>query len=381
MKILVTGAKGFIGKNLVQTLKTIRDKKCKSNIISSDIHIYEYDINNTIDDLMEYTRDCNFIVHLAGVNRPKNVNEFYKGNKGTIEQLCECLKKNNNKCPILVSSSIQVGRSNDYAKSKKESEEFILKFSKYNGNKVYIYRFANLFGKWCKPNYNSVIATWCYNIARDLDIQINDKNVELSLCYIDDVIEEILNAISGNPSRKVDEYYTVSPIYNVKLGDIRDYIYKFKQSRVDLYIPNQSNEFIKKLYATYLSYLPESDFAYPLKMNMDERGSFTEFIKTSNHGQVSINISKPGITKGQHWHHTKNEKFLIIRGEGIIQFRKINNNEIIEYKVSGDKLEVIDIPIGYTHNIINTGDCDMITVMWANEIFDINKPDTYYEEV
>lgn len=381
MKILVTGSKGFVGKNLIETLKTIREKKYKIDFIDSNIQIYEYDVDCNISDLSKYTQDCDFVVHLAGINRPKDAREFYKGNKGTIEILCDHLEKNNNLCPILVSSSIQVGKDNDYAKSKKEGEDYLLQFSKHNGNPVYIYRFANLFGKWSRPNYNSVIATWCYNISHNLDIHISDENVVLPLCYIDDVIDEILHCIAGHPSMKVDNHYVVTPIYDIRLGTIRDLLYSFKDSRRSLNIPNQSDSFIKKLYATYLSYLPENDFSYPLKMNIDERGSFTEFIKTEYHGQVSINISKPGVTKGQHWHHTKNEKFLVVCGKGIIQFRKIDDNKIIEYKVTGEKLEVIDIPTGYTHNIINIGDTDMITVMWANEEFDSNKPDTYYEKV
>ena len=382
MKILVTGSKGFVGKNLVQRLKTIRDTKYNTNIISDKIQIYEFDVDSSIKDLDTYTQECDFIVHLAGVNRPKDTSEFYKGNRGTIEVLCDCLKKNNNRCPILISSSVQVGRDNDYAKSKKEGEDFLLEFGKSHGNKIYIYRFANLFGKWCRPNYNSVIATWCYNITHNLDIQVNDETVELPLCYIDDVIDEILHCISGKPTYdQQNEYYTVYPIYHVTLGRIRDLLYSFKNSRNELSVPDQSDSFIKKLYATYLSYLSENDFSYPLKMNIDDRGSFTEFIKTQEHGQVSINISKPGITKGQHWHHTKNEKFLVVGGEGIIQFRKIGESKIIEYKVSGEILEVIDIPPGYTHNIINIGETDMITVMWASESFNPDKPDTYFEEV
>ena len=381
MKILVTGSQGFVGRNLVETLKIIRDKKYKTDILSTDIEIYEYDINNTKEDLHNYTKDCNFVVHLAGINRPQNTEEFSSGNKGTIELLCQCLKENDNHCPVLVSSSIQVGRDNDYAKSKKEGEDFLLEFGKKHANEIYIYRFANLFGKWCRPNYNSVTATWCYNIANDLEIQVNDPTVELSLCYIDDVVEEILHAISGHPSMKVEDHYIVAPIHNVSLGHMRDLLYSFKESRESLGIADQSDDFIRKLYATYLSYLPENQFSYPLKMNIDDRGSFTEFIRTKEHGQVSINISKPGITKGQHWHNTKNEKFLVVSGEGVIQFRKIGDDKVIEYKVSGDKLEVIDIPTGYTHNIINIGDTDMVTVMWANESFDPDHPDTYYEEV
>lgn len=382
MKILVTGSKGFVGKNLVQRLKTIRDTKYNTNIISDKIQIYEFDVDSSIKDLDTYTQECDFVVHLAGVNRPKDTSEFYKGNRGTIEVLCDCLKKNNNRCPILISSSVQVGRDNDYAKSKKEGEDFLLEFGKSHGNKIYIYRFANLFGKWCRPNYNSVIATWCYNITHNLDIQVNDETVELPLCYIDDVIDEILHCISGKPTYdQQNEYYTVYPIYHVTLGRIRDLLYSFKNSRNELSVPDQSDSFIKKLYATYLSYLSENDFSYPLKMNIDDRGSFTEFIKTQEHGQVSINISKPGITKGQHWHHTKNEKFLVVGGEGIIQFRKIGESKIIEYKVSGEILKVIDIPPGYTHNIINIGETDMITVMWASESFNPDEPDTYFEEV
>lgn len=382
MKILVTGSNGFVGKNLVETLKTIRDGKKNSIYDFSDINIYQYDRTNNENQLEEFTKDCDFVVHLAGVNRPNNVEEFYEGNKGTIELLCKNLKINNNKCPILVSSSIQVGRDNDYAKSKKEGEDYLLEFSKINGNPVFIYRFANLFGKWCKPNYNSVVATWCHNIAHDLDIQVNDESIQLSLCYIDDVIEEIINCIGGNATYdKEKECYIVLPIYQISLGKIRDLLYSFKKSRNDLSIPNQDDEFVNKLYATYLSYLPKENFSYPLKMNIDQRGSFTEFIRIKEYGQVSVNISKPGITKGQHWHHTKNEKFLVVSGIGLVQFRKIGEDEIIEYRVSGEKLEVIDIPTGYTHNIINLGNTEMVTIMWANEPFNPNKPDTYFEEV
>lgn len=382
MKILVTGSNGFVGRNLVETLKTIRDGKYKTEKVGDDLDIYEYDVNNTLEELREFTKSCDFIVHLAGINRPKNIVEFYEGNKGSVELLCECLKEFNNKCPILISSSIQVGRDNDYAESKKEGENYLLNFGKEYGNPVFIYRFANLFGKWCKPNYNSVIATWCYNIARNLDVQVDDETVELSLCYIDDVVDEILNCISGKPTfDKEKGYYTVLPIHRVSLGTIRELLYSFLNIRKDLTIPYQNNDFTKKLYATYLSYLPEERFSYPLKMNVDQRGSFTEFIRTKEYGQISINISKPGISKGQHWHHTKNEKFLVVSGQGIIQLRKIGSDKIVEYKVSGEKLEVIDIPIGYTHKIINIGNREMITVMWANEVFNPDKPDTYFEEV
>lgn len=378
MNILVTGAKGFVGKNLISTLKNIQTGKDKTHAIVIN-KIYEYDLTSTKEDLKRYTSDCDFVVHLAGVNRPTDPKDFYEGNAGFTETLCNYLKNASNKSPILISSSIQAERDNDYGKSKKEGEKLLLKFGKENGNSVFIYRFANLFGKWCRPNYNSVIATWCYNIAHNLDIQVTDRSVILSICYIDDVVSEILECIKGN--RDARDNNKVEPEYQVSLGQIEKTLYQIKESRNDLSIVNQSDEFTKKLYATYLSYLPEDAFSYPLKMNKDERGSFTEFIKTKEHGQVSINISKPGITKGNHWHHTKNEKFLVVSGIGVIRFRKINDDKVIEYSVSGEKLEVIDIPTGYTHNIQNLGNTDMVTVMWANEPFDSYKPDTYFEEI
>lgn len=378
MKILITGAKGFVGKNIVSTLKNIQSGKDKTYDIQID-EIYEYDLSSTKEDLKRFTSDCDFVVHLAGVNRPTVPKEFYEGNAGFTETLCNYLKDAHNDSPILISSSIQVDRDNDYGRSKKEGEELLLKFGKENGNPVYIYRFSNLFGKWCRPNYNSVIATWCYNISHDLEIQVNDRSVVLSLCYIDDVVNEILECMKGN--RNYKDNNKVEPEYQVSLGQIEETLYKIKESRNDLSIVDQSDDFTKKLYATYLSYLPEDQFSYPLKMNVDNRGSFTEFIRTKEHGQVSINISKPGITKGNHWHHTKNEKFLVVSGIGVIRFRKIDEEKVIEYHVSGDKLEVIDIPTGYTHNIENLGNTDMVTVMWANEPFDSNKPDTYFEEV
>ena len=379
MKILVTGSNGFVGRNLVETLKAIRDNKDRTRNIVVD-EVMTFDINNTIEELDEYTKSCDFVVNLAGINRPKDPKEFYEGNKGFIDTLCHYLKKNNNKAPIIASSSIQVGRDNDYAKSKKEGEDLLKGFGQENGNPIYVYRFANLFGKWCRPNYNSVTATWCYNIANGLDIQINDRNVVLPLCYIDDVVNEMIHCMEGHASFN-GEYYEVPVIHNVSLGTLADTLYAIKNSRDNRFVVDQGDEFTRKLYATYLSYLPEDQFSYELKMNVDPRGSFTEFLKTKEYGQVSVNISKPGITKGQHWHHTKNEKFLVVSGEGLIQFRRIGDDKVIEYKVSGEKLEVVDIPTGYTHNIINTGDRDMVTIMWANEPFDPNRPDTYFEEV
>lgn len=380
MKILVTGAKGFVGKNLISTLYNIKNGKDKTHSLSVE-EIYEYDIDSTKEDLKKYTTDCDFVVHLAGVNRPTKPEEFYEGNAGFTETLCTYLKNNNNKASILVSSSIQADRDNDYGKSKKEGEDLLLKFGKDNGNPIYIYRFANLFGKWCRPNYNSVVATWCYNIAHDLPIQVNDRNAVIPLCYIDDVVDEILQCMNKKPSTIDGTYYGVEKIYNISLQKLEETLYQIKESRNNLSIVDQSDEFTRKLYATYLSYLPEDKFNYPLRMNIDNRGSFTEFIRTKEHGQISINISKPGITKGNHWHHTKNEKFLVVSGKGVIRFRKINDDKVIEYFVSGEKMEVIDIPTGYTHNIENLGDTDMVTVMWANEPFDPNKPDTYFEEV
>ena len=329
MKILVTGAKGFVGRNLVESLKSIRDGKDKTKVLVVD-EIFEYDSDSKEEELVSYTKDCDIVVHLAGVNRPENPSEFYEGNKGFTETLCNYLKINGNKAPIIVSSSIQVGLDNDYAKSKKQGEDLILDFGVNNGNPVFIYRFANLFGKWCRPNYNSVTATWCYNIAHGLDIHVNDPSVELPLVYIDDVVNELIECMIGNPTYdQVSGFYTVLPIYKVTLEKMKNLLLSFKDSRINLKIPNQKDEFTKKLYATYLSYLPKNEFSYPLKMNIDKRGSFTEFIRTHEYGQVSINISHPGITKGEHWHHTKNEKFLVVSGEGIIQFRDIRNDEIL----------------------------------------------------
>ena len=369
MKVLVTGAKGFVGKNLIVTLEEIEG-----------IEIYQHDIETDPGLLDTYTKDCEFVFHMAGVNRPQDEEEFKTGNSGFTSRLIDSLKRNNNNCPVLITSSTQAELDNPYGKSKKEAEDLIFAHGNETGAKVLVYRLPNVFGKWCRPDYNSAIATFCHNIAHDLPIKINDPNVMMNLVYIDDVVEELLRAMEGNETREGD-FCKVPVVHTIKLGEIVEHIYSFKNSRSDLSIPDMADGFTRKLYAAYLSYLPEDQFSYPLKMNVDNRGSFTEFIRTPERGQVSVNISKPGITKGNHWHHTKNEKFLVVSGHGVIRFRKVGADEIIEYRVSGDKLEVVDIPPGYTHNIENLGENDMVTVMWANEPFDPEKPDTYYLEV
>nr|WP_309098430.1 capsular polysaccharide biosynthesis protein CapF [Fredinandcohnia onubensis] len=369
MNILVTGAKGFLGKNLIAEL---RNKGYND--------IFEFTRESDPSLLETYTKECNFVFHLAGVNRPQDENEFMEGNFGFTSQLLELLKKNDNKAPVLITSSIQAEKDNPYGKSKKAGEDLLFNYYKENDVKVYVYRLPNLFGKWSKPNYNTVVATYCHNIARGLDIQINNLDAELNLCYIDDVLEEFLRALEGNPTLQ-DNYCVVPVTHSIKLGELADLIKSFKDSRINLSIPNMEEALTKKLYSTYLSFLPEDQFSYDLKMHCDYRGSFTEFMRTPERGQVSVNVSKPGITKGNHWHHTKNEKFIVVSGEGLIRFRKINSEEIIEYRVSGEKLQVVDIPTGYTHSIVNVGESDLVTVMWANECFDPEKPDTYFLEV
>jgi len=369
MNILVTGAKGFVGKNLIAELKNKGHK-----------NIFEFSRESDPSLLENYTKECDFVFHLAGVNRTDDENEFMAGNFGFTSKLLELLKKNHNKAPVLITSSIQAEKDNPYGRSKKAGEDLLFNYYKETNVEVYVYRLPNLFGKWSKPNYNTVVATYCNNIARDLDIQINKPDAVLTLCYIDDVLEEFLRALEGNPTLQ-DDYSVIPVTHNIKLGVLADLIKSFKKSRSDLSIPNMEDTLTKKLYSTYLSFLPEDKFSYDLEMHCDHRGSFTEFMRTSERGQVSVNVSKPGITKGNHWHHTKNEKFLVVSGEGLIRFRKIDSEEIIEYRISGEKLQIIDIPIGYTHSIVNVGENDLVTVMWANECFDPEKPDTYYLEV
>jgi len=369
MRILVTGASGFIGKNLVAELN------------NRGYHeIYKFDRETEASLLDLYCKEADFVYHLAGVNRPKEQSEFMVGNFGFTSDLLNTLKKHNNTCPVMISSSIQAKLSNPYGESKKAGEDLLFSYSTETGAKVLVYRFPNVFGKWSKPNYNSVVATFCHNIAHSLPIQVNDPSILMNLVYIDDVVNELINALEGKENKN-DTFCEVSVVHTISLGEIVELIYSFKNSRENRSVPNMSDSFSKKLYSTYLSYLPENQFSYDLKMNVDQRGSFTEFIRTRDRGQVSINISKPGITKGNHWHHTKNEKFLVVSGNGVIRFRRIYSEEVIEYFVSGEKMEVVDIPTGYTHNIENLGDTDMVTIMWVNEPFDPEKPDTYYLEV
>lgn len=369
MKILITGAKGFIGKNLISELNNRGYNE-----------IYECDIDTTEEQLKEYTEKCEFVFHLAGVNRPEKEEDFMKENFGFTSVLLDLLKTNNNKSPILITSSIQAKLDNPYGKSKKAGEDLMFNYGIENGVKTLVYRLPNVFGKWCRPNYNSAVATFCNNIANNLPIQVNDPNVTMNLVYIDDVVNEFINALEGNENNQ-DQFCYIPTVHTIKLGRIVEILNSFKESRENLQIPNMKDEFTKKLYSTYLTYLPENEFAYKVKMNIDNRGSFTELFKTEERGQVSVNISKPGIVKGNHWHHTKNEKFVVISGQGVIRFRKINTDKVIEYKVNGNELTVVDIPCGYTHNIENIGKTDLVTIMWANEVFDPEKPDTYYMEV
>ena len=371
MKILVTGSKGFIGKNLIATLENL-----------GRYEIFGCDVETTDEELTRYASECEFVFHLAGVNRPQNKEEFYSGNYGFTTVLLDKLKASKNTAPVLMSSSIQAKLDNDYGKSKKEGEDYLINYGKENGVKVYVFRLPNVFGKWCRPNYNSAIATFCYNIARDLPVTVTDRNIMLTTVYIDDVVDAFLSAIKDEVERDEDGYCVVAVTHKVTLGTIVDLIESFKESRKTLACPHMEKDgFEKKLYSTYLASLPEDGFSYELKMNKDDRGSFTEFLRTPDYGQVSVNVSRPHIVKGNHWHHTKNEKFLVVKGTGIIRFRKVDEDKVIEYKVSGEKLEVVDIPCGYTHNIENVGDDDMVTVMWANEPFDKDKPDTYFLKV
>lgn len=399
MKILVTGAKGFVGKNLCESLKNIKDGKDKTrpNLLIEEI--YQYDIDSKVEELDEYCKNADFVFNLAGVNRPKNQEEFMQGNFGFASLLLQTLQKHQNKCSIMLSSSIQatlVGRYADgeYGKSKKAGEELFFSYSNQTGAKVFVYRFPNLFGKWCRPNYNSAVATFCNNIANELPITVNDPNVELELLYVDDLVDAMLDLLAGKvvhceydgltPVEREDgKYSLVQTTHKVKLGEIVDLLYKFDKQAKTLIMPEiPYNSFAKKLYSTFLSYLPSSKVAFDLKMNVDDRGSFTELLKTEKCGQFSVNISKPGITKGQHWHHSKWEFFIVVSGKGLIQQRKIGTDEVLNFEVSGDKIQAVHMLPGYTHNIINLSSTEnLVTVMWANEQFDKNHPDTFFEIV
>ncbi|NLN80242.1 MAG: SDR family oxidoreductase [Erysipelotrichia bacterium] len=369
MKILVTGANGFIGKNLTLELK------------NEGFEILSYDLDKSEEQLNEYLKLADFIIHLAGVNRPLNKEEFYDGNTNFTLKLINLIKQTNRKIPIIFSSSIQASLENDYGVSKKKAEELLLAFAKENNNPVYIYQLSNVFGKWSRPNYNSVVATFCYNITHNLPIQIHNQNATVSLVYIDDIVKEFISIIKLSEYKVNNDILEVLPVYHLPLTKLADTLYDFKKTRENFLTPHFESDFEHKLYATFLSYYEVEDFVYNLKMNVDQRGSFTEVLKTLKDGQFSVNVSKPDIVKGNHYHHTKTEKFIVVSGICEIKFRKINETTIKTFVVNGDKLQVIDIPPGYTHSIKNIGKIDSVTLIWASEIFDKNNPDTYYEEV
>lgn len=399
MKILVTGAKGFVGKNLCAQLNNIKDGKARCYGDVAIEAVFEYDIDSTPEDLDVYCQEADFVFNLAGVNRPKTQEEFMQGNFGFASTLLDTLKKYENSCPVMLSSSIQAtlqGRfgESEYGKSKKAGEELFFEYAKETGAKVLVYRFPNLFGKWCRPNYNSAVATFCNNIANDLPIQVNDASVELELLYIDDLVDEMIAALKGEEHHcefegvetvlQADGRYCAAPVtHKVTLGEIVELLHRFAAQPQTLVVPEiPDNSFAKKLYSTYLSYLPKEKAIFDLKMNIDQRGSFTELLRSEKCGQVSINISKPGITKGQHWHNTKWEFFMVVAGKGLIQQRRIGSDEVLNFEVSGEKIQAVHMLPGYTHNIINLSETeDLVTVMWANEAFDPNRPDTYFEPV
>lgn len=399
MNILITGAKGFVGKNLVCNLRNIAEGKNRTRPALHIEEIFEYDLDTDPAQLEEFCAKADFVFNLAGVNRPKEQSEFMQGNFGFASTLLETLKRHKNACPIMLSSSIQaslIGRygQSDYGKSKLAGENLFLDYGRETGARVLVYRFPNLFGKWCRPNYNSAVATFCNNIANDLPIQVNDRSTELELLYIDDLVEEMLDALEGKEHRcefdgltavpaAEGRYCFVPTTHKATLGEIVDLLEGFKQQPKTLVLPEiPAGSFAKKLYSTYLSYLPKKAVSFPLKMNVDDRGSFTELLKTANCGQISVNISKPGITKGQHWHNSKWEFFMVVSGHGLIQERKIGTDEVLEFEVSGEKIEAVQMLPGYTHNIINLSQTEnLVTVMWANEPFDPGHPDTFFEKV
>lgn len=371
MNILVTGAKGFVGKNLITELRN-----------QGHADIYECDVDTTPEQLNDYTRQCEFVYHLAGVNRPLEEAEFMAGNFGFTGTLLGLLKKHGNKSPILLTSSIQAEQDNPYGQSKKAGEDLLFRYGREEGVRVLVYRLPGLFGKWCRPNYNSVVATFCHNIARDLPIQVNDPNANLRICYIDDVVSEFIAGLQEKEIRQSDGFCRVETVHEVKLEVMADKLHAFRANRHTLIMPSLLEDFDRALYATWLSYLPQDQFSYALDMKHDSRGWLTELIKSESFGQIFISKTKPGITRGNHWHHTKAEKFVVIQGEAVIKFRKVETDEqVLEYHVGGDKIQVVDIPVGYTHSIKNTGDIELITLFWVDEMFDPEKPDTFYLEV
>lgn len=367
--VLITGSEGFIGKNLRLSLQR-----------RGDVRLLAFDVQNEPDELATLLKQADFVFHLAGVNRPQDPEEFRIGNAGLTEQICRHLHSSGRRVPVAIASSIQARMDNPYGVSKRAAEEAIFRYAAEASAAVYVFRLPNVFGKWCRPNYNSGVATFCHNIAHGLPIQVNDPSVVMNLVYIDDVVCAFESLLEGR-CQVEDRYCLVQPVHTRKLGEIAELVTSFRQSRERKNIPCMADPFVKKLYSTYLSYLPGDDFSYPLHMNRDDRGSFTEFLRTEDRGQVSVNISKPGVTKGNHWHQTKNEKFLVVSGEAVIRFRKVCETQVIEYHVSGEKLEVVDIPTGYTHNITNVGESNLVTIMWCNESFDPDHPDTIYEAV
>lgn len=368
--LLITGAAGFVGRNLAAQLRA-----------DGYQNLLLYDITSTPEELEEYTQKAAFVFHLAGVNRPRDPAEFAEGNTNFTAHLLGLLRKHQNKAVLLMSSSIQAAQDNDYGNSKRLAEAEVMRHQDINGSLVFVFRLPGVFGKWCRPGYNSVVATFCYNVAHEEPITVRDPNYEFPLCYIDDVVYSFIHTAKGNLPLGKDGFCTVHPTYTISLGNLANTIQGFRHSRTNLYIPNTGNPFEAKLYATYLSYLPTNEFSYALNTNVNERGSFTEFLRTPDRGQVSVNMTKPGMVKGNHWHNTKNEKFLVVSGQGIIRFRRLDSEEVVEYPVSGDTPTVIDIPPGYVHNIENMGDTDMVMVIWASEAFDPARADTYTEQV
>lgn len=368
MKVLVTGANGFVGRNLISNLR-----------LNKEIETFSYDKESTIEELDKYTKECDFVFHLAGVNRPEKPEEFMEGNFGFTSTLLDKLKENNNKCPIMISSSIQAELDNDYGKSKKAGEDLIIEYGKENNVKTFIYRFPNLFGKWCRPNYNSVIATWCYNVSHNLEIMVNDRDKELNLVYIDDVCYELIKCLEDKETREND--FCIVPISYIKtLGEISDLIKSFKEESTGIFVPSTGDEFTKKLYATYISYVPLNEMVVDLCEHRDERGVFCELVRTKECGQVSISTTNPNVVRGGHYHNTKMERFIVVKGKAKIEFEHVITHEKIEFEVSGDKLQYVTIPVGYQHSINNIGDDELVLILWANELFDKDVPDTYVME-